>query len=294
MSAPATRVSAASHAILLVIGTTVCFALLDAVAKLMTRDMHPIQVVWGRYAFHFLLLVPWVLRKGPRAAYATTRLGLNVVRTGLLCAVTLMFFVAIAHLPLVDAQAISFVMPLAIVALAHVVLGEKVGPRRWAAVLAGFAGVLLIVRPTGTMHWAALLCLAMALVNAGFHIVTRMLARSDSARTQLLYAGTGGTLVFSALAPFVWIDPDPMGWLGLAAMGLFGAAGHWCLGEAYARGQPALLAPYIYIQIVWATLLGVAIFGHWPDAATLAGAAIVVGAGLYVFHRERVTAKATP
>jgi drug/metabolite transporter (DMT)-like permease len=275
-------------AIGLVLGTTLCFAALDAVGKSLTADMHPIQVVWGRYAFHLLVLLPWVVRKGPRAAYATARPGLNVARAGLLCAVTLMFFTAIAHLPLVDAQAISFVMPLAIVALAHVVLGEKVGPRRWAAVLVGFAGVLLIVRPSGTMHWAAVLCLAMALVNAGFHIVTRMLARTDPARTQLLYAGTAGTLVFSALVPFVWIDPSAFGWLGLATMGLLGAAGHWFLGEAYARAQPAMLAPYIYVQIVWAALLGWAVFDHWPDSWTLAGSAIVVAAGLYVFHRERV------
>jgi drug/metabolite transporter (DMT)-like permease len=165
---------------------------------------------------------------------------------------------------------------------------RKWGPKRWAAVLVGFAGVLLIVRPSGTMHWAAVLCLAMALVNAGFHIVTRMLARTDPARTQLLYAGTAGTLVFSALVPFVWIDPSAFGWLGLATMGLLGAAGHWFLGEAYARAQPAMLAPYIYVQIVWAALLGWAIFDHWPDGWTLAGGGIVVAAGLYVFHRERV------
>ena len=279
-------------AIGLVVGTTICFAALDAVAKLLTAQMHPLQIVWGRYAFHLLVLMPWVLRRGPRSAYASARPVLNVARAGLLCAVTLMFFVAIAHLPLVDAQAISFVMPLAIVALAHVVLGEKVGPRRWAAVLVGFAGVLLIVRPTGTVHWAAFLCLAMALVNACFHIVTRLLARTDSARTQLLYAGTTGTIVFSALVPFVWVDPDPWGWLGLATIGVFGAAGHWLLGEAYARAQPALLAPYIYVQIVWAAMLGFAIFGHWPDAWTLVGAGVVVAAGLYVFHRERVTTKA--
>jgi drug/metabolite transporter (DMT)-like permease len=275
------------RAILLVIGATACFASLDAVAKLLTRDMHPIQIVWGRYVFHFLLMVPLILRRGPRAAYATGQPGLSVVRAVLLCAVTLMFFFSIVHLPLVDAQAISFVTPLGIVVLAHFVLGEKVGSRRWAAVCAGFAGVLLIVRPTGTIHWAAVLCLAMALINAGFHIVTRLLARTDPARTQLLHAGTAGTLVFSTLVPFVWTDPDPWGWLGMAMTGLFGALGQWCLGEAYALGQPGALAPYIYLQIVWATAYGAILFGHWPDVWTVAGTGLVVAAGLYVFHRER-------
>jgi drug/metabolite transporter (DMT)-like permease len=265
------------RAILLVIGATACFASLDAVAKLLTRDMHPIQIVWGRYVFHFLLMVPLILRRGPRAAYATGQPGLSVVRAVLLCAVTLMFFFSIVHLPLVDAQAISFVTPLGIVVLAHFVLGEKVGSRRWAAVCAGFAGVLLIVRPTGTIHWAAVLCLAMALI----------IARTDPARTQLLHAGTAGTLVFSTLVPFVWTDPDPWGWLGMAMTGLFGALGQWCLGEAYALGQPGALAPYIYLQIVWATAYGAILFGHWPDVWTVAGTGLVVAAGLYVFHRER-------
>lgn len=281
-------------AIGLVVVTTVCFASLDAVAKLLTAQMHPLQIVWGRYAFHLLLLLPWVLRRGPRAAFSSARPALNVARAGLLCAVTLMFFTAIAHLPLVDAQAISFVMPLGIVALAHFVLGEKVGPRRWAAVLVGFAGVLLIVRPTGTVHWAALLCLAMALINSCYHVVTRMLARTDSARTQLLYGGATGTVVFSVLAPFVWIDPGPAGWLGLAAIGVLGAAGHWCLSEAYARAQPSMLAPYIYVQLVWAALLGWTIFDDVPDSWTLGGAGIVIAAGLYVFHRERALDKAAP
>jgi len=279
-------------AIGLIVAMTVSFALLDATAKYATQFFDPFQIVWGRYLFHFLLLMPILLRKGPVQAFASARPGLNIARGLMLCVITLLFFSSIKYLPLVDAQAISFITPLTIVAIAHFVLGQRVGPRRWAAVAVGFVGVLIVIRPTGDMHWAALLCLGMALTNAVYHLATRSLARTESSRVQLLYAGLTGTLVFSLLVPFVWVTPDLEGWLMLMAMGAFGAAGHYLLGEAYARAQPAILAPFTYTQIIWAGGLGALFFGHVPDGWTLFGAAIVVGAGLYVFYRERAVARA--
>ena len=280
-------------AIGLIVAMTVSFTLLDATAKYATQTYHPFQVVWGRYVFHFLLLLPIVLRKGPLLAFATARPGLNLARGLMLCLVTMLFFSSIKYLPLVDAQAISFITPLTIVAIAHFVLGQKVGPRRWAAVAIGFLGVLIVIRPTGDMHWAALLCLGMALTNAVYHLVTRSLARTDSSRVQLLYAGLTGTLLFSMLVPFVWVMPDAKGWLLLAMMGTFGAAGHYLMAEAYARATPAILAPFTYMQIVWASVAGAVLFGHIPDSWTIFGAAIVMVAGLYVFYRERVVARET-
>ncbi len=279
-------------AIGLIVAMTISFALLDATAKYATQIFDPFQIVWGRYLFHFLLLTPILLRKGPIQAFASARPGLNIARGFMLCVVTLLFFSSIKYLPLVDAQAISFITPLTIVAIAHFVLGQKVGPRRWAAVAVGFAGVLIVIRPTGDMHWAALLCLGMALMNSVYHLATRSLARTDSSRVQLLYAGLTGTLVFSMLVPFVWVTPDLKGWLILMTMGVFGAAGHYLMGEAYARAQPAILAPFTYTQIVWAGAMGALFFGHVPDGWTLFGAAIVVAAGLYVFYRERAVARA--
>lgn len=280
-------------AIGLIVAMTVSFALLDTTAKYATQSFHPFQIVWGRYLFHFLLLVPVVLRKGPLVAFATARPALNIARGLMLCVVTLLFFSSLKYLPLVDAQAISFITPLTIVAIAHFFLGQKIGPRRWAAVAVGFLGVIIVIRPTGDMHWAAFLCLGMALVNAVFHLATRSLARTDSSRVQLLYGGLTGTLVFSLLVPFVWVTPDAKGWLLLMMMGVFGAAGHYLMGEAYARAAPALLAPFTYAQIVWASALGALIFANVPDGWTVLGATIVAAAGIYVIYRERVRARET-
>lgn len=279
--------------ILLFCGTTFCFATLDMVAKLLARDFHPLQVVWGRYFFHFLLLLPMVLKRGPRRAFATNRLGLQIGRALVLCAVTLMFFVAIAHLPLVEAQAISFVMPLVLTALAAIFLKEKVDAARWAAVGVGFAGVLLVIRPPGIgggaggVHWAAILCVVMATTNACFHILTRILARTDKADVAIAYTGLVGAVVFSALVPFVWRMPAWDDWLMLAAIGVLGAAGHYCLSQAYVYARASVLAPYTYLQMVWIAIYGYIVFGDVPSVATIAGAGIVVAAGIFVFSRER-------
>jgi len=275
--------------ILLFCGTTFCFATLDTVAKVLAREFHPLQIVWGRYFFHFLILLPMVLKRGPRRAFATNRAGLQIGRSLVLCAVTLMFFIAIAHLPLVEAQAISFVMPLVLTALAALFLKEKVDAARWAAVGVGFVGVLLVIRPTGagTIHWAAILCVVMATANACFHILTRILARTDKADVAIAYAGLTGATLFSTLVPFVWQTPAWDDWLMLAAIGLLGAAGHYCLSQAYVYAKASVLAPYTYLQMVWIAFYGYIVFGDVPGVSTLAGVGIVVAAGLYVFSRER-------
>jgi len=279
--------------ILLFCGTTFCFATLDTVAKLLARDFHPLQVVWGRYFFHFLILLPVVLKRGPRRAFATNRAGLQIGRALVLCAVTLMFFVAIGHLPLVEAQAISFVMPLVLTALAAIFLKEKVDAARWAAVGVGFAGVLLVIRPpgigggVGAVHWAAILCVVMATTNACFHILTRILARTDRADVAIAYTGLVGAALFSALVPFVWQMPAWDDWLMLAAIGVLGAAGHYCLSQAYVHARASVLAPYTYLQMVWIAVYGYIVFGDVPSISTIAGAGIVVAAGIFVFSRER-------
>jgi drug/metabolite transporter (DMT)-like permease len=274
--------------ILLVCGTTLCFAALDTVAKYLTRDYHPLQVVWGRYFFHALLLMPFLWKRGLRRSFATANPKLQIGRALLICVITFMFFTTLAYLPLVDAQAISFTMPLILTAIAFFFLGEKVGPRRWAAVAVGFVGVLFVIRPTGeTVHWAALLCLACSALNAVFHVMTRTLARTDSPDVGIAYAGFTGAAIFSLVVPGVWKTPDATSMLLLASMGVLGATGHYWLSQAYIHARAVVVAPYIYLQMVWVAMFGFVLFGDVPSLSTSLGTAIVIGAGLYVFNRER-------
>ncbi len=288
MNAPSRFVDRPLLGILLFCATTLCFAALDTGAKYLTRDYHPIQVVWGRYFFQALLLLPIVLRRGPARAFASVRPGVQVARGLLISVITLTFFASLQYLPLVDAQAISFTMPLILTALAAFFLRERVGPRRWTAVAIGFAGVMLVIRPTADgLHWAAVLCLAAAALNACFHLMTRTLAAADAPGVGIMYAGFMGTAIFSAIVPFVWTPVEPLAWLILAGIGGLGALGHYWLSQAYIYARAVVLAPYIYLQLVWVAGFGFVLFGDVPDAATVAGAGIVVAAGLYVLYRER-------
>ncbi len=274
--------------ILLICGTTLFFAALDTVAKYLTREYHPLQVVWGRYFFHAALLLPFLWRRGLRRSFASANPKLQIGRAVLISVITFMFFTTLSYLPLVDAQAISFTMPLILTAIAFFFLGEKVGVRRWIAVAVGFIGVLFVIRPTGgAMHWAALLCLACAALNACFHVVTRTLARTDSPDVGIAYAGFAGAAIFSLVVPSVWKTPDLEATLLLASMGFFGATGHYWLSQAYIYARAVVVAPYVYLQMVWVAMFGFVLFGDVPSLSTSLGTAIVIAAGLYVFNRER-------
>ncbi len=274
--------------ILLVCGTTLCFAGLDTVAKYLTREYHPLQVVWGRYFFQAVLILPFIWRRGLRRSFATNRPKLQIERALLISLITFTFFTTLRYLPMVDAQAISFTMPLILTAIAFFFLGEKVGPRRWAAVAVGFFGVLLIIRPTGdSMHWAAILCLGCALLNACFHLMTRTLAKHDRPEVGIVYAGFVGAAIFTLTVPWVWQTPDAGSFALLASMGVLGALGHYCLSQAYVYTRASVIAPYVYVQMVWVALFGFTLFGDVPEMSTVLGTAVVIVAGIYIFYRER-------
>jgi drug/metabolite transporter (DMT)-like permease len=173
-------------------------------------------------------------------------------------------------------------------ALSPLLLGERVGPRRWAAVIVGFIGVLIIIRPgTASFHWAMLLSLACALAAALYQVATRKVGGSDLALTSLLYvslSGTAGALPFVAIG---WTTPAWWVWLLLVTAAAYGAVGHWLLTQAHRLAPAPVLAPYVYTQIVSMIIIGYVVFGDAPDAATLIGSLIVVASGLYVFYREQ-------
>jgi drug/metabolite transporter (DMT)-like permease len=279
--------------VILMLSAGALFVCLDAVGKYLTADYPVIEVTWARFFFH-MLLFPLLLGAGRwRLVLRTNRLGLHIVRSLLLVGANFLFFLAVKFIPLADANALGFVSPLFLVAFSVLLLGEKVGPRRWIAVAIGFFAVFLIIPlDSAKLHWAMFLPLGVALCFSLYQIATRMLGATDHWITILFFTATGGLAVTSAALPFVWVTPDLEGWALMATMGVFGGLSHLVLIRAFTLAPASMLAPFAYMQLVWSTAVGYVVFGDFPDALTLVGAAIIAGSGIYVIHRERQTARA--
>ena len=264
------------------------FGMMDTMAKHLAETLHPVQVVWARYTsqmFWILLLLSPRLKLLARTANP----GLQLVRSALLFLSTLCFFTGLSLLKFAEAAALIQTAPLFITALAVPILGEAVGLRRWAGVAVGLVGALIIVRPgLGVFQPAALFPLAGAVSLALYQITTRMLSAGDRIWTTMLYTAGVGTLVASLAVPFFWLPPTPIQAGMMAVMGIFAGCGHLALVYGLGQAQASVLAPFNYTALVWATLFGYLFFSELPDAMTVLGAAIVVGAGLYVWHRERL------
>lgn len=268
------------------------FATLDTVAKHLSQEMPVGMVVWGRYAFNLAFLLPLLLRRRPSEVLRVNRLGLVLLRGAQLLAATACFFTAIRYIPLADAVAIGFVAPLFVVALSVPLLGERVGRRRWTAVLIGLAGMLVIVRPGfAEVHWAYALVIVLAFIFATFVINTRILTRTEAPLAMLFYTTLIGAAGASLALPFVWQAPTLTQWALMAAMGALGGVSHLLLIHAYRVAAASLLAPFQYAQIVFAGFFGWLVFGDVPDAWVIGGTAILVGSGLYILRREAQLAR---
>lgn len=275
--------------IALMLGAVACFACLDASAKWVNRSTDPLQTAAVRYLGSFLLVALFFNPVSRSGLLRTRNLRLQCGRALCLVAATICSFFALKYLRLTEATSITFSSPLIVALLAGPILGERIGGRRLAAVLIGFAGVLVITRPgLGGVHAAALLALGAACANALYSMATRLVAANDPSETTLFYTGLVGSVVFLPVLPFVWVWPDSSStWLLLAGLGLFGALGHWLLILAHRRAPASVLAPFFYVQLLWATLLGFLVFGESPDRWTLLGGAVVMASGLYLVFHER-------
>ena len=268
--------------------TTGLFTSLDATAKYLAQDYPVPQVLWARFAFHLVFVGTFLgMRLG--VTLRSQRLGLQLIRSVLMLVTTGMFFFAVRALPLADVVAIMFVGPLFVTALSVPLLGDYVGPRRWAAVGIGFLGALVVVRPgSGIMQGIAILPVLAAFSHALYTITTRQLANHDLPMTTLFYTAALGTLATTAVVPYFWVTPDAFGWLLMALLGFFGAVGHLALIKALSYASPVVVAPLSYASLIWSIGFGFVLFEDLPDAMTLVGAALIAASGMYVFHRERV------
>lgn len=275
-------------AILLVLASMAVFTVLDATAKYLNQFLPLSVTVFFRYAIALVIAAALLLRRGGLSLLWTRHPFLQVSRGLFLLASTFANFFAMSYLQLAQTAAISFTVPLWVCALSVPLLGEKVGLRRWLAVLVGFCGVLVIMRP-GSMdfHWAMLVSLLASLCGASYNLATRKVGGHDAAETSLFYVCIVGSIVATPSLALHWAMPVGWQWLLLLVLGAAGAGGHLMLIEAHRKAPASALAPFIYSQIIWMTCAGVLVFGQWPDVWTVVGGLIVVASGIYVFGRER-------
>ena len=274
--------------ILLMLGATFFFVSTNVFVKfLVAEDMNVFQITWGRMFFHWIAFLPLFLLPRYRERVRPNRPRLQLLRSAILYGTNSLFFAGLSFLTLATAASIMYAGPLIVVILGFLFLGEKVGPRRWAAVTLGFAGVLIIMRPDGAFQWAMLLSLGASVSFAFYQLITRAVAADDDPLTTMFWTPVVGMAAASVLMPVLWQSPTPLAWLWLACCGFTAGAGQFLLIIAFSRSEASLLAPFTYTILIWAALAGIVMFGNYPDAVTVIGAGIVVLAGLYIWARER-------
>jgi drug/metabolite transporter (DMT)-like permease len=277
--------------ILLVLLAVTLFSCSDALSKQLAASLPAIEIAWLRYVGFVALVLPVVVAQGGPAVLRTRHLRLHVLRALGLLGSTVIFVAGLAYLQMAEATATSFVAPIFVTALSIPLLREKVGVRRWEAVVVGLVGVLIIVRPGGGgFQLAALFPVASALCWAFALVFTRMMS-GEAAITTLAYAALIGIGVSSLLLPFHWVTPSATE-IGIAAlMALASTTAQWLIILAFRQADASLLAPFSYVQLLSSVAFGYLLFAAVPDLWTWVGAAVIVASGVYTAHRERVRAR---
>lgn len=272
------------------------FVSMDALLKLLVAAYAVPQLMFVRFVIHTVFVAAAIMIFTGTLPWRSRAPVLQTLRSASLAIANAALSVALIHVPLADATAVMFAAPVLTVALAALLLGEKVSPRRWLGVVIGLAGVMVALRPpflTGDpLHWAMLLPLVTAAMNTVYQLLTRHLAAKDDPGTTVLHTSLAACALTALAQPFVWVTPAASDLPWLLALGLLGAAGHFLLVLAFARAPASVLAPMSYSQLIWAGLAGVLVFGDWPDGWTLLGAAVIAAGGVLVAVPERRPAPA--
>ncbi len=274
-------------AVLYMLAAVALLSVMDAAAKWLTSDYSVWQIVFLTRFVTLAFAIGIAMRAGGLTTLATRRPWTHLGRSVIALAMVITFFLALRTLPLADAIAITFAAPLFMTVLSIPMLGERVGPRRWAAVLVGLAGVLVIVQPSGdSLQWAALLALASAALYAVMLTIGRRMTVTESSHTIVFYFALFAVVATGVAMPWVWVTPA-LEDLGLfLVVGLFGSLGGYMMTQAFRYGEVSLLAPFEYTALIWATLYGYLLWDHLADWSVFAGAALVVASGLYIARRE--------
>jgi len=271
----------------------VFFSTLDATAKYLVQDHTLFLVVWARYAGQMLVTTPIAWHRGGPGFWRTKNLRVQLLRSLCLVVATACFFGALRFLPLAEGSAISFLAPMFAIVLSIPVLGERPTRARWWSAIGGFAGILILVRPgSAVFHPATALLVMAAIANALYQLLTRRLP-GDTPHTTLFYSALVGTVILSFALPFAETPGEVTLRDGLffVLLGLLAGVGHGLLIGAYLRAPASLIAPFTYVQILWATMYGYLVFGHLPDGFSALGMAVIVASGVaLVVHERRMSA----
>ncbi len=275
-----------ARGILLMIGAIFGFSLMDMLAKAIGQRADVVMALWARYAGQALAVALIVAPRLSRVA-RTRYPGLQLLRSVVLLAATISFFTGLTHIGLAEATAIMDVNPVLVTLGGALFLGERLGPRRLLGIAVALIGALIIIRPGSDVFspYAVLPLLGAAFYSA-YALLTRFVGRDEDPWTSLLYTALFGALVLSVAVPFFWVTPDAFTLGLMAAIGLVGAAAQLMLIRALGLAEAGTVAPFAYAGLIFAALWGIIFFGELPDLPTVAGAAIIAGAGLYVWHRE--------
>jgi drug/metabolite transporter (DMT)-like permease len=267
----------------------ICFTGQDTCAKWLSGSLPIAQIVWARYVGAALIALVASRSLSRPAMLRSRRPRLQLARSVLLfCSTTANIF-ALRQLQLSETATISFLTPVFVALLAGPVLGERVGAERMIAIALGFLGVVIATRPgTAAFQPIVLVAVAGVVCNSGYVLATRKLAGSDSAQTTLAWTQIAGIVFLTPILPWIWRAPQSaIDWLIMAAMSVFAATSHGMLIVAHRFAPAPTLTPFTYTQLIWMIVSGVLVFGDWPAASTLLGAALVVACGAYLALRER-------
>ena len=265
------------------------FPIMNGIVKLLAASYEPQQIVWFRIVSHLVLVAAVFMPRMGLGLLRTRRIGTQFVSSVMMLLSTLFFFSAVKSIPVAEAISVTFVAPLAVVLLAWPLLGERITFFRLAAVVVGFAGVLIVIRPgSAVFQWASLLLLGSAICYAVYQILIRRLAGVDAPATSIFYSVLLGAIIMSIWLPFLWKMPTAWtDWALLCSLGVFGALGHYCVAKAMTYASANFVAPFNYTQMIGSVIVGYLMFAEVPDFYTWLGTAVVVGAGLMVGWQGR-------
>jgi len=278
------RSSRPMQGVLFMCAACALFPIMNGIVKLLAATYDPRQIVWFRIVIHLVLVALVFMPRMGLGLFRTRQIGSQLVNSVMMLLSTLLFFSAVKSVGVAEAISISFIAPLVVVFLAWPLLGERITATRVVAVVVGFIGVLVVIRPgTSVFQWASVLLLGSAICYAIYQIIIRRLAGVDHPATSIFYSVLLGAILMSMLVPFVWVTPrNWLDWVLLLSLGALGGLGHYCVAKAMTYASANFVAPFNYTQMIGSVIVGYLMFAEVPDLYTWAGTALIVGAGLLV------------